>query len=148
MAEIPAAYVAHGMPGRTRLRVPAFRDDMIRLQGLALAIVQLPSVASVQASGTTASLLVHHDVALPDLLRAVSPLVKIVDAPPFGPDWSAVPVAPSVLPAAGALAAAGLAVVQLLRRDPLPPALTLGIHAVSLARKAVALAVRSASNTP
>lgn len=137
MPEPTVAYLVHSIPGRTRLRLPTLRDDMPRLQALALTMAALPGVRSADVSAVTASLLVWHDTPVRDLLTMSQGLFVVSEETPPGPDWSAVPLAPSVLPAAGALATAGLAVVQLLRGDPLPPALTLGMHAVSLARQAL-----------
>jgi hypothetical protein len=139
MADRPAAYVAHAMQGRTRLRVPALRDDGAGLAALGLAIAQRPGVAAVSTSAVTGSLLVHHDGPLETLLRATEDLFALIDGAPPVRDWSVEPRAHGVLPAVGAVAAAGLAVLQLARGDPLPPALTLGLHALSLVRRTIAL---------
>jgi hypothetical protein len=140
MPDRPTAYLAHAMPGRTRLRLPSFRDDIAGLSALGLTIAQRDGVAAVETSGVTGSVLVRHDGPLDALLRATEDLFILSEDAPPSLDWSTVPVSPAVLPAAGAVAAAGLAVVQLMRGDPLPPALTLGIHALSLVRKALDLA--------
>lgn len=143
MAEAPAAYVAHAMPGRVRLRLPTLRGDMARLPALALAVAGLPRVATAEASAATGSLLIRHEGPLEEFLAdaAAAGLFVLRPAVPPGDEAPLIPTA-ALLPVAGAAAAAGLTVVQLLRREALPPALTLGWHAVSLAQIALRRGLR------
>lgn len=86
----------------------------------------------------TGSLLILYGGTLDDLLggAASAGLFAVQDATP---QPAGVPAAlpEALVPAAGAVAAAGLAALQLLRREALPPALTLGWYAVTLAQAAM-----------
>lgn len=135
MPEAPAAHVVHDGPGRLRLRLPALRGAADRLAALALAAAELPGVAAAQGAAMTGSLLILHRGASGDILQEAEArgLFILRAAAPAEP--RSIPPA-AILPAAGAAAAALLAAFQLLRREALPPALTLGYHAVALARQA------------
>lgn len=138
MAELPSAAVVHALPGRVRIRLPALRGDIARMSALALAAAALPRVAAAQASAMTGSLLILYGGTLDDLLggAATAGLFAVQDAKPQPAGVSAT-LPEALVPAVGAMAAAGLAALQLLRREALPPALTLGWYAVTLAQSAM-----------
>jgi len=138
MAEPPAAHVVHSLPGRLRLRLPELQGDLDRLSALALAVAGLPGVATARATGLTGSLLIQHGNTPEALLAsaAAAGLFLPADAPP--PAEAASPTLPEgLLPAAGAVATAGLAALQLLRKEALPPALTLAYYALMLGQEAM-----------
>lgn len=139
MDEPPAARLVHASPGRLRLRLPALRGDAARLSALALAAAALPGVVVAEASAMTGSLLLLHGTAPETLVAALEEAgLLVVHAEGAGSGSDSWPVAPGMLlPAAGAATAAGLALVQLLRKEALPPALTLGVYAARLARAAL-----------
>lgn len=136
----PVAEIAHRLPGRVRLRVPALRGDAARLAALAAALRSLPGVTNAAAGPLTGTLLLHHAGPL-EALRAAAKaqgLLRVADAPgPAAAEAAPRPDPAVMLPAAGALLWSVLAVVQLLRREALPPAMTLGWQALGFARQAL-----------
>jgi hypothetical protein len=135
MAETPRALLAHASPGRLRLRLPALRGESDRLAALALAAADLPGVLAAEASAVTGSLLLLHRGEAEALLAAGEAAGLFARRAPEPASAPAIPPA-MLLPAAGAALAALLALVQLFRREALPPALTLGWYAAALARRA------------
>jgi hypothetical protein len=55
-----AAYVAHALPGRIRIKVPACRGQETVLAGFAEILSRAEGVLEVVANPRTGSLLVHH----------------------------------------------------------------------------------------
>ncbi|PZW46836.1 hypothetical protein C8P66_108115 [Humitalea rosea] len=133
MADAPLATIVHALPGRLRLRLPALRGDIAGLSALALAVAALPGVAAAEASATTGSLLIQHEGTTEAVLVLAEGLFS---ARPDAAE-EAIQLPEALLPAMGAMAAAGLTIVQLLRREALPPALTLGWYAMRLGQDAL-----------
>ncbi|MCX8135154.1 MAG: hypothetical protein N3D18_14480, partial [Roseococcus sp.] len=134
--EPPAALLVHDGPGRLRLRLPALRGDAPRLATLALALAGLPGVVAAESAALTGSVLVLHRAESAGLLEAAEAagLLRLAAEAP-GAEGPA--LSPAVFwPAAGAAAATLLALHQAMRREWLPPALTLFIQALVLARTA------------
>lgn len=136
----PVAEIAHRLPGRMRLRVPALRGAPARLAALAGSLRALPGVTAAAAGPLTGTLLLHHAGDF-EALRATAEaqgLLRFADAPgPAAAEPAPRPDPAVMLPAAGALLWSALAVVQLLRREALPPAMTLGWQALGFARQAL-----------
>lgn len=144
----PLAQLVHRLPGRVRLRVPALRGAPARLEALAVALRGLPGVTAAEAGPLTGALLLHHEGSLEALREAAAGrgLLRLAAAPAAA--IAAPPPDPRVvLPAAGALLWSVLAVVQLLRREALPPAMTLGWQALGFAREALRRAEAAAAAT-
>jgi hypothetical protein len=144
----PCAVLAHALPGRLRLRLPALRGDGAGMAALAAALGAVPGVLAIAAAPLTGSLLLRHTGPAEAVLAAagLAGLLRVVPAAAAPASASALPVA-ALLPAAGAVASAGLALLQLARREALPPALTLGCYAVELARAALHRAAGQAAST-
>lgn len=70
MAEPPAAHVAHAIPGRVRLRVPAARGYPDRLDRMRRKLSAHHGVRAVEVDHRTGSVLVLGDVALHALADA------------------------------------------------------------------------------
>lgn len=82
------AYVVHSLPGRTRFRIPERRHDQAFFSELAKHLAALKGVTKVESNPMTASVLLHHDGEIGDLLAQAlgSPLPTMVEiassAPP------------------------------------------------------------------
>jgi len=61
------AYVVHSLPGRSRLRLPAQRDNAAYFDQLTAHLCALPGVSRVSTNPHTASLLLEHTVPLAQL---------------------------------------------------------------------------------
>jgi hypothetical protein len=138
----PLALLVHALPGRARLRLPALRDDAAGLAALLARVAELPGVTGVQAGTVTGSLLLRHAGPAAALWQAAASRgLFVLGADPAAETAPAGAVRAAVaLPAAGAVVWAGLAILQLVRREALPPALTLAWQAVRLAHQAAAQA--------
>lgn len=64
---LPAAHVAHGMPQRTRIRIPARRGDHDYFRRLKRTLESCPGVREVEINPLTAGLLLRHDIPLDDI---------------------------------------------------------------------------------
>jgi hypothetical protein len=134
---MPVAEVAHASAGRTRLRFSELRGSAAALEALAARLGKIAGVRATEVRPFTGSILVHHDGPFRDVARraAGEGLFDLGDPPVR--DARAPGIARPV-PAAVAMAFAGLGVMQLFERRVLPPALTLFWYAASLAREATA----------
>lgn len=56
------AHLAHGLPGRTRLKVPDKRGDMKFFTSAGQQLGECPGVTQVEANARTGSLLIRHSV--------------------------------------------------------------------------------------
>jgi hypothetical protein len=120
------------------LRFAALRGGAAALEALARRIDALSGVRGSEVRPFTGSILVRHEGDFREVARrAAAEGVFQVDADgatsPAGSPAVAHPV-----PAAVAVAFAGLGVMQLFDRRVLPPAITLFWYAASLAREAMA----------
>lgn len=122
--DLPAAEVAHAMPGRTRLRLPGRRGDAAFFASLASGLSSLPGVFDVETRPLTGSVLIAH----------FSPLDELGDAARRAGlfELRAAPVSPTAQPTVEidpkhvvAVALAALALRQISREKIVPPALTL-----------------------
>lgn len=158
---LPAAYVAHGIPQRTRMRIPAQRGNHDYFRRLAKALERLPGILEVETNPLTAGLLLRHDIPLDEIgafaeaqeLFALSP--ELAASAPLGTrlldigralDRALLDVTGGRLNAteASLLLALALALYQLWRGNVLPPALPLFGYALSIL--AVAAARRASEN--
>lgn len=64
---LPKAQVSHHSPGRTRLRIPERRRDALYLNATGRKLAVIPGVTSTRVNATTGSILLEHDLSLPDL---------------------------------------------------------------------------------
>lgn len=64
---LPAAYLAHCMPQRTRVRIPAHRGNHDYFRRLQRTLESCPGVQEVLANPHTAGLLMKHDATLEDI---------------------------------------------------------------------------------
>ncbi|HEX5081309.1 MAG TPA: hypothetical protein VFY40_04650 [Blastocatellia bacterium] len=56
----PTSFIAHQMPGRTRIRIPAMRRNDAYFQNVQKALQECNGVAGVETNPLTASVLVYH----------------------------------------------------------------------------------------
>ena len=117
----PLAHVAHQLPGRARLSVPARRGDPAFLGALAARLGAAPRVAAAVANARTGSILLTHEGPLEPILAQVAGVVRLAAPPapvrfrprqPKGSDRVGPPVLPLTAAAAGFVA---LAALQLAR---------------------------------
>jgi hypothetical protein len=129
--DLPAAEVAHAMPGRTRLRLPDHRGDAAFFASVTSGLLSLPGVFDVETRPLTGSVLIAH----------LNPLEELGDAARTAGLFNlrSAPVPPSLDPKVEfdpklifALALAGLAIWQISREKVVPPALTLLWYASNL----------------
>ena len=105
MTPPPVGYVAHVLPGRVRVRVPARRGDAAFFDRVAERLGELPSVTSVIATPLTGSVVVEFTgeiQALALAAMALSDEVRLELAPP--------PTAPLMLRVRREVAAADAAI--------------------------------------
>ncbi len=129
--DLPAAEVAHAMPGRTRLRLPDRRGDAAFFAAVASGLSSLPGVFDVETRPLTGSVLVAHFNPLDELgdtARAAG-LFNLRSASIAPSPDSKVEFNPKLIVA---LALAGLALWQISREKVVPPALTLLWYASNL----------------
>jgi hypothetical protein len=134
---MPVAEIAHASPGRTRLRFSDLRGSADALETLAARLGKIAGVCGTEVRPVTGSILVRHDGPFRDVARSATAegLFDLGDPPVRD---ARAPGTARPVPAAVAIAFAGLGVMQLFERRVLPPALTLFWYAASLAREAVA----------
>lgn len=155
---LPVAHVAHRIPQRTRLRIPAHRGDHDYFQQLKKALECCPGVREVETNPLTAGLLLRHDAPLEEIgafaeaqelfalsreLAAFVPLARRLLDIGRAIDRALLDATHGKLNAteASLLAVLALAFYQLWRGNILPPASPLFGYALSIL--AVALARRS-----
>jgi hypothetical protein len=136
-AGLPLGAVVHASTGRTRLRFAELRGGAAALAALARRIDALSGVRGTEVRPFTGSILVRHEGDFREVARRATAegVFQVADdraALAVGSRAVAHPV-----PAAVAVAFAGLGVMQLFDRRVLPPALTLFWYAASLAREAM-----------
>jgi hypothetical protein len=78
----PFAYVAHRVPGRARINVPARRGDAAFLGGVAARLGAAPPVAAAIANPRTGSIVLRHEGPLEPILAEASTVVRFGAAPP------------------------------------------------------------------
>lgn len=157
VGDLPDAYVVHSVAGRTRIRIPQRRDAayfaMVRER-----LRRCSGVSAVDANPTTGSVVIHHANRLDRLgsfaadnqlfaLRRERDLPVTAASNPAtlpAPSSDRITLAPQVWPTSGNLsdprvlgwaALWGFGLVQLLRGQMLPPAVSLfwyGINALFL----------------
>jgi Heavy metal associated domain 2 len=76
------AFVAHTIPGRTRLRVPEPRHDAPLFARIAEDLLRHPRVKRVTVNAHTGSILLSHDGSLRELIDDLSGSITIVPHPP------------------------------------------------------------------
>lgn len=130
--ELPAAEVAHAMPGRTRLRLPDRRGDAAFFASVASGLSSLPGVFDVETRPLTGSVLIAHLGPLDELGDAArrAGLFDLPSAPVSCAVKTKVDFDPKLVIA---LALAALAFWQFSREKIAPPALTLLWYAGHLA---------------
>lgn len=155
---LPVAHVAHCIPQRTRMRIPARRGDHEYFGRLKETLAGCPGVLEVETNPLTAGLLLRHDAPLEEIgafaetqelfalsreLAAFVPLARRLLDIGRAIDGALVDATHGKLNAteAGLLVVLALAFYQLWRGNILPPASPLFGYALSLV--AVALARRS-----
>jgi hypothetical protein len=128
LSALPVAYVAHAGAGRTRLRVPARQGDAGFFSACAARLAELEGVHAVRPRALTAGLLVEHEGGFEAIAEQASAagLFRLGEPELEGDAQPALPIAAGVLGA--------LAVLQVFRRQLLPPAITLLWYAAALAR--------------
>lgn len=129
--DLPAAEVAHAMPGRTRLRLPDRRGDAAFFASMASGLLSLPGVFDVETRPLTGSVLIAHFNPLDELGDAArtAGLFNLRPAPVAPSLDLKVEFDPKLIVA---LALAGLAIWQISREKVVPPALTLLWYASNL----------------
>jgi hypothetical protein len=122
--ELPAAEVAHAMPGRTRIRLPHHRGDAAFFASVASGLSSLPGVLGVETRPLTGSVLIGHFSPLDDLGDAArrAGLFELRPEPVSAAAKATVDFDPRLVVA---LALAALALWQISREKIIPPALTL-----------------------
>lgn len=158
---LPVAQVAHCIPQRTRIRIPARRGDHEYFGRLKETLESCPGVLAVEANALTAGLLLRHDARLEEIgafaetqelfalsheLAAFVPLGRRLLDIGRAIDKALLDATHGKLNAteAGLLAVLALAFYQLWRGNILPPASPLFGYALSIL--AVALARRSSED--
>jgi hypothetical protein len=128
---LPAAELVHAMAGRTRLRVPSKRDDTVFFASVLTGLSTLPGVRSVEAHPLTGSILIYHDVGLPELAETVAKAGLVQLAERLAPPSSEAPLSldPKLLLGIGLGA---LALWQVTQGRVLPRAGTLAWYAANL----------------
>lgn len=131
------AVIVHRSHGRTRLRIASERGNRGFFEYLASRLATVPGIARVEARAGTGSVLLHHAddwAAVADGIVAAG-LFTIDDSAAVEQrgSESLVRNPPAELIAAGGLAALG--VLQALRGEALPPAITLLWYAHRLSSK-------------
>ena len=63
----PASFIAHQMPGRTRIRIPAMRRNEAYFLNLQKALQECKGVVGVETNPLTASALVYHFSSLDEI---------------------------------------------------------------------------------
>src|SRR5215471_4321858 len=58
----PTGYVAHHIPGRIRIRIPAAWGDPGLLEQIRTVAESVPGVESVESNATTGSVLIHYSI--------------------------------------------------------------------------------------
>jgi hypothetical protein len=137
MSAIPQACVIHALRGRTRMRVPERRGDTRYFETVREGLCRLDGVGPVEINPTTGSILVWHATPFDDVSgRAQQSRLFAVDrsltaAPPaassseLGPSIRS-PFGPLANPRLAAFALLlGLGLIQLLRGQVMPPAISL-----------------------
>jgi len=66
---VVAAYITHAVPGRLRLRVPAYRNDVLALKRLARRLGEHEAVSTAEVNRRTGSVLILHSTS-PDEIGA------------------------------------------------------------------------------
>lgn len=129
---IPTALVVHAMPNRTRLRIPSRRGEPVFFASLATSLAAMPGIQRVAVQPVTGSILLEHTKPLPKLLQAVEEAKLFRLSEPMRQAERSEPVAldPKLLVGLGMGA---FALWQLTRGRILPPAVTLGWYAATLA---------------
>lgn len=129
--DLPAAEVAHAMPGRTRLRLAERRGDAVFFASVANGLLSLPGVFDVETRPLTGSVLIAHFNPLDELGDAArtSGLFDLRSSPVAPTLDLKVEFDPKLIVA---FALAGLALWQISRDKVVPPALTLLWYASSL----------------
>ncbi len=122
--DLPAAVVAHAMPGRTRIRLPDHRGDAAFFASVASGASSLPGVFDVETRPLTGSVLIAHFSSLDELSDAArkAGLFDLHAVPVSATAQSTVKFDPKHVIA---VALAALAVWQISREKVVPPALTL-----------------------
>ncbi|SON53940.1 hypothetical protein HDIA_0399 [Hartmannibacter diazotrophicus] len=131
MAKPVEVVLMHSMPGRSRLKVPSSKGQLLLMAAAAMKLKQIPAVKEVTPRPATGSLVVSHPGAGPlsaQDLEAVG--LALIGAPPAAPSFSAVRRLEPVK--VGAAAMTALAFYQMSKGRALPPALTLLWYAASL----------------
>jgi hypothetical protein len=74
----PAALVAHAIPGRTRLRIPARRRQAEFFAALAERLAAHPGIRRVRVNPSTASILLQHEGSIEDIAPDLRDTLLIV----------------------------------------------------------------------
>ncbi len=129
---IPIAIVAHTIPGRTRLRIPARRGDTVFFASLATTLSAMAGIYRVTVQPVTAGILLEHGKPLQKLLAAVEDAQLFRVSESWTPQSKAEPVTLDARLLIG-VGMGAFALWQLTQGRILPPAMTLGWYAASLA---------------
>lgn len=130
---LPAAEIVHAIAGRTRLRIPARRDDPVFFAALATGLSTMAGVDSVETRPLTGSILVRHSWPLARLAEAAEKagLFALMDVAALPPPTQAVSLSLDPRMALG-ISFGVLALLQLARGQILPQAATLAYYAINL----------------
>ncbi len=132
---LPRANVIHAMDGRTRLRIPERRGDLMFFQSLATALSKTAGVKRTEVTPLTGGVLILHDAPLEHIGEAAEKARLFALAHPETPRPSSESARPlQVDPKT--IAVAGLSLIaawQLYKGKVSPPALTAVWYAARLA---------------
>lgn len=148
---IPSAYIAHQMEHRTRIRIPSRRNSISFFSGLERELSLFDGVEKVQSNPRSASVLVTHKGAF-DAIASFSKshnlfIIKKEKQSGSTEPWT-YPISERIseldqrlkastrgrwdIPTVSATGIIGLSILQMFRRQWLPPAWTLLSEAVAI----------------
>jgi hypothetical protein len=130
---LPRAEIVHAIPGRVRLRVDARRRDEVYFASVATSLSAVPGVTRVEVRPLTGSLVIHHIVPFGRIAAAAEErrLFSIIYAQSAQKRTEQRSIDPKLV---AAVAMGVFAIWQLGRGRYLPPALSLVMYALDLAR--------------
>jgi Heavy metal associated domain 2 len=142
---LPQAHIAHHGYGRTRLRIPSKRRDVLFFSRCERVLAQVPGIKGVQSNPLTGSLLVSHHTEM-KRFAAEAAERELFEIPSgetlpeqlgnalsrFDQNLKEASGGNVDLKAAAFLTLIGLGIVQLVRGNPLPAAGSLFIDAIGL----------------
>jgi hypothetical protein len=132
LEQTPLAEVVHSLPGRTRLRIAAYREDAAVLDAVAAGLSAIPGIQRITVRPLTGSVLLWHDPPMSRIAKAAEDAGLFRLACPG--DYSRQPHGVVLDPKMVVVFGFGLAALwQIFQGRILPPAITLAWYASMLA---------------